>query len=56
MGELGRERPLSVAWLRGAGGGGIKQAAAGDIPLWSLVGLWGYHWAEAGRYRLEFLS
>lgn len=53
MGELEGERPLSVTWLRAAGGGGIKKAAVGGIPL---VGLWGCHWAEAGRYRLEFLS
>lgn len=50
MGDLERERSLNVTWLRDDGGG-----ASGRQPPWSLAGLWGYHWAEAGRYRLEKL-
>lgn len=48
MGELERKRPLSVMWLRAAGAGGIKKAAAGGCG--AITG------QRQGRYRLEFLS
>lgn len=52
MSELEREN-IECDMAEGSWGRGIKKAASGGILL---VGLWGCHWAEAGRHRLEFLS